>query len=377
MSPYRVSTIAALGRQVDGLALLVTGVDVAPGLEGEPVRIGSIPSIRLQHVRHHPSGYSERYEVHVPVGTLRALRRESSRDVFVVELGLRTALAVCWRMLDSDRRLIVHADLSEATERGRGWLRTVFRKALIRRTDTVMVNGRSGARYLRSLGCPEAKIGRLPYASDMPRFGGIPDLPANRPDEDPLRLLYVGRLAEVKGLVPFVERLAAAVAARPERAVVLTMVGDGEQAAAIDAIALPANLRIDRVGAVDYDSVPGFYGECDVVVMPSFGDTWGLCVNEAMAAGRPVLGSIGAQAVEEMVAEGITGWLFDAADVPSLDSALGRRLSSTAAQRTTLGRQARATAAVLSPERIAMRIVDAFRASRGLRSCADEATAAS
>lgn len=366
VSAYRVSTLVALSRQVDEMVLLLTGVDVAPGLDRAPIRMEMVSSLRIQRTRRHPTGYAEGYEVHLPFGTFGALRRERARDVFAVEFGLRTALAVVWRMLGRDRRLVVHADLSEATERGRGGARKLLRKLMLRCVDVAMVNGSSGARYLRALGCPAGKIAWLPYASDMPRFEHTAELPEHAPAHAPLQLLYVGRLVQVKGLVPFLERLIVAMRAHPERRVRLTLVGDGDQAATIDALQLPRNLSIERVGAVEYDAVAGYYAGCDVTIMPSLGDTWGLCVSESMAAGRPVLGSIGAQAVEELVVEGVTGWQFDATDVASLDAALHRMLCSTPAERATLGRNARRAASELSPERVARCIVDAFRRSRGV-----------
>lgn len=366
VSPYRVSTLAALSRLTDGMNLLLTGSESAPELEREPIRIVKVPSLQIARVRRHPAGYDEKFELHVPLGTLGALLREESWNVFSVELGLRTAFAALWRKFGRNRRLIVHADLSEATERGRGYARLLLRRLLLRHVDRVLVNGASGARYLQTLGCPPDRIGRLPYASDIAHFQWIPDLPAHADNEGPLRLLYVGRLVEVKGLVPFLDRLANALRARPRQRVSLTLVGDGDLAAAIDAVDCPANLTIQRIGAIPYEQVPDHYARADVVVMPSLGDTWGLCVNEAMASGRPVLGSVGAQAVDELVIDGVTGWRFDMQAPLTLDNAIARMLASTPAERAALGRNARRTAAAFSPERIAVRIIDAFQHTRGL-----------
>ena len=47
-----------------------------------------------------------------------------------------------------------------------------------------------------------------------------------------------------------------------------------------------------------------------VLVFPTLADEWGLVVNEALAAGVPVLGSLYSQAVEELVRDGENGWTF-------------------------------------------------------------------
>jgi hypothetical protein len=39
-------------------------------------------------------------------------------------------------------------------------------------------------------------------------------------------------------------------------------------------------------------------------------DEWGVVVNEALASGLPVLGSMHSQAVEELICDGVNGWKF-------------------------------------------------------------------
>jgi hypothetical protein len=373
VAPYRVSTLAALSHCVEEMSLLLTSRDIVPGLEKEPIRIKQVPCIHIHRSRKHPTGYVEGYEVHVPIGTLPALLRQAAPNVFAVELGLRTAFSVLWRYLGPDRRVVVHADLSEATEQGRGEVRRLFRRALLRHVDLVLVNGASGMRYVRSLGVPDSKIGLLPYASDLERFAQIADLRAVAPPGAPLRLLYVGRLAEVKGLEPFVRRLALVLQARPGRSVEFTLVGDGDQRTALEAVSLPPNLKLIFEGPVTYDEVAPHYARCDVGVLPSLGDTWGLGVNEAMSAGRPVLGSVAAQAADELIEESVNGWRFDARYPSSIDDAILRMIDAPRTELARMGRHARITASQLSAHRVAQMIVDAFRRTRGLPPIAEAA----
>ena len=69
-----------------------------------------------------------------------------------------------------------------------------------------------------------------------------------------------------------------------------------------------------------------------MLVFPTLADEWGLVVNEAMAAGVPVLGSRNSQAVEEMVEDGETGWVFSPERREEIPSALDRALSTPSDQ---------------------------------------------
>ena len=347
--PYRIATFAALRRKVEQLTVILSENRIAPGLENADIPIHVAPSLRIPSVRRHDNGYFERYETHVPIGIVAALRRVRPDCVFAAELGLRTLGAVLYRLI-AGTPLVVHADLSEHTERGRGRLRPLLRRLLLSHVDGVMVNGRSGADYIRSLGVPERLISMLPYASDVERFGPVQRLPAT---DGTLRLLYVGRLIELKGLEPWIEALGRALANRPDRRVRLTLVGDGDRRAAIEALGRPPNLELRVPGGVPYAELPRIYADADVLVMPSLGDTWGLVVNEGMATGLPVIGSLQTQAVVELVRDGTEGWVFSVEDRASIDAAIGRMLGATAKDLVRMGEAARQAALAVSPDAVA------------------------
>jgi glycosyltransferase involved in cell wall biosynthesis len=56
--------------------------------------------------------------------------------------------------------------------------------------------------------------------------------------------------------------------------------------------------------------------------LPSLADQWGLVVNEALASGIPVLVSQQSGASEDLVAHGLTGFVFDAQSRESILEAL-------------------------------------------------------
>jgi glycosyltransferase involved in cell wall biosynthesis len=70
--------------------------------------------------------------------------------------------------------------------------------------------------------------------------------------------------------------------------------------------------------------LPVFYALAEAFILPSLEEEWGLVVNEAMAAGCPVLVSSAAGCCEDLVREGEVGWSFDPAQAGPLAGLLAR-----------------------------------------------------
>jgi 1,2-diacylglycerol 3-alpha-glucosyltransferase len=69
-------------------------------------------------------------------------------------------------------------------------------------------------------------------------------------------------------------------------------------------------------------------------------DTWGLVVNEAMAAGLPVIVSSRAGCAEDLVIDGVTGYRFDPFDVEDLTQLL-LRITRSDYDREAMGERGR------------------------------------
>jgi len=155
---------------------------------------------------------------------MRATLYSIADAVISLEFGMRTLQALIYRILRPSSRLIVWAPVSERTEQGRGKLREILRRPILRKADGILVNGRSGFRYIRQLGVESRKIVLVPYTTDIELFGSIPP---TRPRDEVTRLLYVGQLIERKGLLPFVNTLIRWHELHPTKRVELALVGEG------------------------------------------------------------------------------------------------------------------------------------------------------
>jgi glycosyltransferase involved in cell wall biosynthesis len=119
--------------------------------------------------------------------------------------------------------------------------------------------------------------------------------------------------------------LAAAVKLLRRRAAVL-FVGDGSMAGQIRSALGPGEGAV--TGFVNQADLPSFYQAADVLAMPSEFETWGLVINEAMAAGVLPVASDRVGAVPDLV-EGI-GEVHPCGDVAALAAALVRALTRAA-----------------------------------------------
>jgi glycosyltransferase involved in cell wall biosynthesis len=315
-------------------------------LEWEGLHVTVQKTLTIQRRWRHPKGFSEPLFVHIPLDTVQQLNRVQADLVISGEMGTRTILAAIYRHIHPRSRLIVWAEMAETTEHGRGWTRRVVRHFLHRAVDAFLVTGESGHRYLVSLGIPERKLFKIAYTTDIRRFASLPLLrPAGT-----RTLLYVGQLIERKGLIPFLRALARWAAAHSACDIQWMLAGDGPLRRALEQFEVPRNLHLICLGNVDYQNLPGVYEASSIFVLPSLADSWAVVVNEAMAAGLPVLGSPYAQAVSELVKEGTNGWYFRPENPDEIYGAIDRALMLPEHELNLMRKSARDTALQLSPD---------------------------
>lgn len=164
-----------------------------------------------------------------------------------------------------------------------------------------------------------AKVKLLPHGVDLDRFR-----PAPLTLCEPVRLLAVGRLVEKKGFHILIEAVR-----RLSFPFYLRIIGEGPERARLAAAILEAGLSesVELCGGMTHTDLPGQYAKADIILVPSIqtgvGDRDGLpnVVLEAMASGRPIIGSdVGA--IGSAVAQGETGMLLPPGDPSALAGAL-------------------------------------------------------
>jgi glycosyltransferase involved in cell wall biosynthesis len=75
-------------------------------------------------------------------------------------------------------------------------------------------------------------------------------------------------------------------------------------------------------GFAQREQLATYYALAEMLVLPTYADTWGLVVNEAMACGLPVILSRAAGCAADLLKENWNGVLIPPRDVESLTAAM-------------------------------------------------------
>lgn len=136
---------------------------------------------------------------------------------------------------------------------------------------------------------------------------------------------YFGQLIPRKGL----DVLIRAIDLLPDDLVFsLLLVGEGELLEEATKIFSNKKANLVTTGYVNPSMLATYYALTDVTVLPSHIDTWGMVVNESMAAGKPVICSTGAGAARDLIDDGKTGFVFKKNNAELLSNQLKRLISS-------------------------------------------------
>ena len=153
------------------------------------------------------------------------------------------------------------------------------------------------------------------------------------------QLLFVGRMAQVKGVPLLLNAVASLSKSHPKTH--LTLIGDGPDRAALEK-------QAETLGIIDHVSFEGYQSQAavskalsasDIFVLPSFAEGVPVVLMEAMAAKRAVL-TTRIAGIPELIEDGQSGVLVTPGDQNALTQSLATLLDDPAL-RDRLGAKAR------------------------------------
>ncbi len=367
--PYHLARLAAAHRHLYERGVALTGLETAGRDATYAWRSEQAPA-PFHRVQVFPDRTFEALrpaEVHA--GVTAALDRLRPDAVAVNSYSFpdaRACLAWCRR----HRRVAILMSDSKQDDAPRTAWRERIKALLVGQFDAALLAGTPQRAYLLHLGFPEhcvflgydvvdndffargaAEARRRPAAwqDDL-------GVPAGRP-----YFLAVSRFLAVKNLDGLL-RAYRQYRRHDAAPWPLVLVGDGPERPRLEQAARDLD-GVVFAGFRQIDALPGFYGHAGAFVHPALKDTWGLVVNEAMAAGLPVLVSERAGCAQDLVLEGENGFLFDPDDTAHL-ARLMQRMTAQETDRAAMGRRSQAVIAAWPLERFAEGLWQAAQAGR-------------
>jgi glycosyltransferase involved in cell wall biosynthesis len=305
---YRAAFVEALARRCDG------GLDV---FAGEPrTGEGILPAPPLAAARLTRAGnlhlFSGRLLLVWQAGLIRWLEA-TQPQVLVLEANMRymsSRLAVRW--MRARRRPVVGWGLGAGASGGPGG---ILRRTWLNGFDALIAYSSLGAAQYRDLGFPAERVFVAPnVTAAAPERMPVRPAAAGRPR----RLLFVGRLQPRKRVDLLLEACAA-LEPRPE----LTIVGDGPDAERLHGLAKARYPQARFLGDLRGAALDSAFEQADLFVLPGTG---GLALQQALAAGLPIIAAEGDGSQQDMVTRD-NGWRVRPGEGGELRQAVQRALA--------------------------------------------------
>jgi glycosyltransferase involved in cell wall biosynthesis len=130
-------------------------------------------------------------------------------------------------------------------------------------------------------------------------------------------IICVARLVPIKNIGNLLRAWKIIERNRPDYKLVI--IGDGPEFVNLNELTLRLDLKTTvYLGAVNNSDLPTYFYNSAAFVLPSLSESWGLVVNEAMAAGLPLLLSNRINASVTLLKEGENGFEFDSQKVSNI-----------------------------------------------------------
>lgn len=263
-----------------------------------------------------------------------------------------------------DARKIPFVLMSDSTfmDSSRSSWKEMIKKRIVRFAGAGLVAGERSGDYLRSLGLPSERVFFGYDVVDNSHFarrsiagGRIVGMTKGKKFFLSVgRFIGSGKDVGVKNFERLIDAYQVYLKKAPHNSWDLVILGDGDGRSTLERARASTGLgdRIHFPGFAQYQDMPRWYESSSVFILPSVKDTWGLVVNEAMAASKPVLVSNRCGCVPDLVRDGVNGFTFDPNDVEGI-ARLMFKMAHGGVDLETMGRAGRTIIADWSPERFA------------------------
>lgn len=239
------------------------------------------------------------------------------------------------------RKPIILCSETKLDDAKRIWIKEWVKKLIFRYMDAFLVGGTPHREYKILLGAKKESIFLGYDAVDNHHFSKAIDLRAQERSENTSFSPYFlasNRFEPRKNI----ERLVKAY--QQYRSLVgpsawgLVLIGDGQERKNIARVIEEEGVRgVELKGFLQIEALPKIYAGANCFIHPAVQEQWGLVVNEAMAAGLPVLVSEKTGCRYDLVEEGKNGFLFNPESIDDISDKLVKMHNLNPSSRTKMG----------------------------------------
>jgi len=364
--PYHHAKFEAFAERFDGEAHLVqvSNIDSFKILEFHPESMPYILYTLFENI-----DFSD-----IPVAQLcdavsDLLQRLKPDCLCVSGWGLTVGQAALLASFEQRIPVVLCSDSNEFDELRR-WHKEWIKRRIVSRCASSFVAGTTAAEYISKLGGGECVTGY--DVVDNAHFERV----TGRPDGLPKILdqgswfLACARFERKKNLLRLVQAYASyrqRCQQAKETPWQLVIAGDGAMRSELERLIGQHGLREDVVllGAVPYGSMPWLYQNCCAFVHASTMEQWGLVVNEAMAAGAPLLLSNRCGCAVDLLQGGENGFLLDPFDMADISQKMWEIHALPIERRQAFGALSRKIIAEWRPTRFSEALQEAIAKAVG------------
>jgi 1,2-diacylglycerol 3-alpha-glucosyltransferase len=275
----------------------------------------------------------------------------------------------------SERHYVPAVVLSESKydDEKRSWWKEKLKSWLyIRKFKGALVGGDAHANYAKQLGIPKENIFKGYDVVDNEYFAKKADeartnifMVQKKYSNMPTRPYFIAvfRFIQRKNAVKLLAAYFQYYQKLSTESWDLVICGDGEQKEELAAIIQENKIsdRVHLVGFLKYHEIGHWYGAAEAFIHAALQEQWGLVINEACAAGLPVLCSKTVGAVPDLVKNGVNGFLFDPNDIDDISNNMYKMHKIGNNTRNQMGKESQKLVSLLSIEVFGKNMVSAAK----------------
>ena len=220
----------------------------------------------------------------------------------------------------------------------RALVKCCFLKALNPLLSGILTIGKLNREFYSRQGIPARKLFSMPYAVDNVWFQKrLVEAAADREElrrqlgvqPDQRIVLFAAKFQPRKRGDDLIRAFAKMALDNPAENAVLVMVGEGEMNEEWRSVANKISPgKVIFVGFKGMLELPAYFELCDVFVIPSKREPWGLVLNEVMNAAKPVISAHEVGSAHDLLKHGENGYLVETGNIDQLAGALHKILSN-------------------------------------------------